>query len=174
MATRLIAAGIVLLGFVIETHTPAAKGYSGFGPVAELVLSDSVGFSGCADGILVSSDARGEGMAVAEIARRDDRPGCVVHRASKRLAKSSWSGSNYEVMFESTDNMAAHLKAGNYRYLLLDDSIPENRLRPHHSTLASAVSANPKDFQLIGSYPIIRDSVSREGALRLYRVRPDR
>jgi hypothetical protein len=153
---------------------PAVKGYRGFGAMADTLLQEALNGGAGAGSVLVSSDARGEGMAIAEVARRDDRPGWIVRRSSKSLAVSTWSGLNYNLRFASTDELAAHLRGGSYRYLVIDDSIPENRVRPHHRLLASVVEASPPGFNLVASFPVTRQSVVHERALRLYRISQER
>ena len=95
------------------------------------------------DVALVSSDATGEGMFIAEVALHEARPGHVIQRASKSLASSTWSGSGYTPAFARDENVRAFLTSGRIRYLILDDAVPVEKRREHHDQLQRVVAAYP-------------------------------
>jgi hypothetical protein len=138
------------------------KEWSGFEPVAEAVLA-----AGPGKPVLVASDARGEGMFIAEIAARDPhRPSFTIVRASKLLASSTWSGSGYQSFYQTPEQVRDALaKAG--VGLLVTDSSP-SPLPPHDKLLIDTVSAaGGATFPMLQSCPAVRDGRVSEGAIEL-------
>ena len=95
---------------------------------------------------LVSSDARGEGAFISEIAIRDpDRPSHTVERGSKVLAGSDWLGRGYEEKFGSDEDLADHISRGGYDAIIVDRSIPQILRRPHHQRLERLMAGRSGD-----------------------------
>ena len=157
-----------LLMLAIAVEWPlAAKQFSGFAPLAETFLSEAAP----ADVALVSSDARGEGMFISEIAMRERRPGHFVQRASKALAKSAWSGSGYAPLFQDDDALLAFLTSGKIQYLAIDDAVPEDKRREHHDQLKRVIGQHAEQFSPVASAEMIRDAEAQPAPVRLYKVR---
>lgn len=120
--------------------------------------------------VLVSSDARGEGMYIAAAALRDRNRAGFVDRTSKILARSAWSGADYEAAFTDTGAVAAELEARRYRAIVVDTALPADRRRPHHTLLEQTLASDPRRFPLLATFPVERpDSYSRDG-LKVYLV----
>ena len=152
--------------FLLEVFRIPKKAYHGFGRAADVVLAASGGENARS---LVSSDARGEGMFVAEFALRDRRrPGHVVRRASKALASSTWIGTQYESRFEDVAALVDFLRQDAIRFVVLDGSVPENKRVPHHGLLERAVDEASGVLPLIGSYPVCRGGVLHPAGLAVY------
>ena len=142
------------------------KGYSGFGPVAGRLLADPANRDAA---FLISSDSRGEGMFVSEIAMRDARrPGHVVLRASKLLASSAWNGSDYRQKFAAGELMLKALLESPARLVFIDPAMPNPRA--HNLLLRETVEKNPRFFQPVDFFAIEREGVEQPELVRVYRV----
>jgi hypothetical protein len=164
---RLAALALVIIAAMVPALLPlTTKGYSGFAPVALSMLSDA----GPHDATLVSSDAVGEGIFISEVALHESRPGHVIQRASKSLAISTWSGSGYTPAFTKDEDVYAFLTSGQIRYLVLDDSIPQDHRREHHDQLLRVVTAHPSRFQLLSASDVWRAGIQQPELLKLYKI----
>jgi hypothetical protein len=134
------------------------KQWSGFESIADEVLAAGPGKT-----VLVASDARGEGMLIAEVAARDPhRPSFTIERASKLLASSTWSGSGYQSYYQTPDQVRDALaKAG--IALVVTDSSPD-RLPAHEKLLVEAMAAGAP----LALCPAVRDGKASPGAIALY------
>lgn len=143
------------------------KSFSGFDPVHAQLFN-----RGWPPGsrVLVSSDARGEGMFIAAAALRDHDHLLAVDRTSKALASSSWSGADYQAAFTDTGALAAELEARRYRAVVVDTSLPANRRLPHHTLLEQTLASDPRRFPLLGSFPVERPEHRANQGLRVYQV----
>lgn len=160
---------VLVLGGTAWTQLPLkTKGASGFAPLAEQMLADS----SPSDESLVSSDARGEGMFIAEVALREKRPGHVIQRASKSLASSTWSGSGYSPLFNNDADVLHFLTDGKIRYLILDDALPNDRRQEHHDQLRRVAEANPDRFWLLGEADVFRGGERQPVTAKLYKIAP--
>jgi hypothetical protein len=159
---------IAFLMLVIAGSWPfVAKRFSGFAPLADAMLGEAT----LADVTLVSSDARGEGMFISEVAMHERRPGHVIQRASKALANSAWSGSGYAPLFKEDDDLFAFLTSGKIQYLAIDDAVPEDKRREHHDQLKRVIEQHSDQFWLVASAEIIRDGEPQLAPVRLYKIR---
>ena len=121
------AVSLMLLGPV------SPKIASGFGALANDVVTRSSGGK-----ILVSSDARGEGGLIAEmafrVADRSESPWTIV-RSSKFMAASDWIGRDYKTAFASRDEFIAALRREGIAWIVEDKGIPVGFHQPHHQQL---------------------------------------
>ena len=157
--------------FAVETFTVPQKGYQGFQAAAEKIL----GTPGDDKTVLfVSSDARGEGMFIAEIAMREKRLGHIVHRGSKLLSSSSWSGGDYEAKAEDSTQLVQVLAKAKVGLVVIDTTLPAKRRAkmPHHTLLEQAAAAEPDVFEPVGLYPMLRADKRSENGIRVYRFHP--
>ena len=146
---------------------PPLGGTSGLQPLAKYVILDAA-----PKPVLVSSDATGEGMFIAEVARWDlRRPFFRVARTSKALASSEWSGSGYKPKFSDDATLLKHLQS-TYSALVLDPSMPPAKRQPHHDHLDRIVAANPAAFTQIATSPITRSGKTNPAPAQLLRVNP--
>lgn len=158
-------------GFGLQAFKFSQKNHYGFLPVVQDALTDPAGRETI---FLVSSDASGEGGFIAEVAMHERRPSHRVWRASKALASSDWAGRNYESRFKRAEDLKDLLIHNSVELVVIDESIPNERRRPHHDLLREVLAAEPRSFELIKTYPLVRGGVRTEEALRLYRIRrPD-
>ena len=145
----------------------AWKGYTGFGDMLDRLRDDPANKEAV---FLISSDARGEGMFVSEVAMRDARrPGRIIQRASKLLASSAWNGSGYQLQVAATKE--AVLKAvldSPIQLVVIDSAMPNPR--EHNQLLKAAVESHPEIFHPVLSSPILREGVAQHQLIRVYRV----
>ncbi|HEX4085482.1 MAG TPA: glycosyltransferase family 39 protein [Chthoniobacteraceae bacterium] len=135
-----IAAGMLAIFFLAPDlpHSPAPEpGYGSIGNASALSpfriprkqwggfeLLAEAALAGGQGPILVASDARGEGMFIADVAINDPhRPSYIVERASKLLASSTWSGSGYQSFYQTPGQVLAALEKEKIRYLVTDSSV---------------------------------------------------
>jgi len=157
-----IFATLILAGTAWKFFPITSKGAFGFGPLAQIMLADAKPD----DEALVSSDATGEGMFIAEVALHEKRPGHIIQRASKSLASSTWSGSGYSPAFDKDDEVFKFLTTGKIRFLILDDSVSGEHRREHHDQLQRVTAAHPDFF-----FPLAQADLYRGGELRLERAK---
>ena len=117
-------------------------------------------------GVLVVSEASGEGSLIAEIAVRDQRPQRYALRASKVLASSDWMGNYYRLVFDRVDDALKHLEGLGIRYLIVDKSaaMPGNE----RAQVTGMVEEFPSRLQLVRRLPRIEGQ--RERQLEVYRL----
>ena len=156
---------LVVAGSVLPLEK---KGCRGFEPLAKTVLTAA----GPNEVTLVSSEARGEGMFIAEVAMRERRPGHIIQRASKTLASSAWSGRGYAPQYPTEEALLAFLTGGKIQYLVLDDAIPEAKRCAHHDLLKRVVEGHADRFRLLEESAIIRGGEPQLAPVRLYKVQP--
>jgi hypothetical protein len=145
------------------------KGYSGFRPIASELLNTAKPGSR----ILVSSDARGEGMFISEIAMSDHRPNLFVERASKALVDPkgrTWDGKNLHEKFSDDEKLLAFLKDGKIEYIVLDDAVPEEKRAGYHDQLRRVIEDHIGTFVAVAETPIIRENEQQAKPLRLYHI----
>jgi hypothetical protein len=139
-----------------------AKRWGGFAPVAAKAMA-----AGPAAKMLVASDARGEGMFIADVASRDnDRPAYTVERASKILASSTWSGSGYQSLYQTPAQVRDALQQAGITLVVTDASAPQTA---HDSLLAETVGAG-SGFALLGEWTVYRDGIVPARVISLYRA----
>lgn len=101
--------------------------------------------------LMVASDTFREGAFIAAMAGGESpRPGHMVLRASKMMARSTWNGQRYELLVRDTgDGMTLidRIPVG----LLVMESDPRRWKKPHMKLLAQTIAANRNRFKLIAS-----------------------
>lgn len=161
-----IAVGIA--GFGIETFQLRPKGYRGYEIIAQKLAAEAPEPKTV---VLISSDARGEGMFVSEVTLGEKRPDTIVKRASKVLAKSGWSGASYQAKATTAAETIELLQKENVQFLIIDRTIPDRLKSKHHELLENAAASAGGQWKLIGKFPLTRaNEVTPEG-LELYRLR---
>ena len=139
------------------------KAWGGFEPVAEAVMIKHP-----TGNILIASDARGEGMFIADVAARDPhRPSYTVERASKILASSTWSGSGYQSLYRTPEEVRAALKKAQIEFVVTDASVPIPLA--HEKLLTKAVpSMDAMRDPRACVTTAVRDGTATPGAIVLY------
>jgi hypothetical protein len=156
-----LAAG---MAFNISASAKSRRFYSGFSEAAKELLGDER-FRRA--GILVCSDASGEGAFIAELAIREARPGHIVLRASKMLAKMSASGSIYQLRYETPEAVQKYLESIPVAVLVLD--LTRGRLGTEHQRLVEVVvSRDAERWRLFGVYPRQRPRSPDGAEVRVY------
>lgn len=156
---------LLVLTLLLSAFPRKPKVSAGFSSLASQVVSEN---AGAASAVLVSSDATGEGMFIAEVALRDrQRPSFTIQRASKAVAASEWSGRSYQSFFATDNELQKYLASGPYRRLLVDESIIPMKRRPHHDALARVGA----QFPLISETTVTR-APGFSAPARFYRLAP--
>jgi 4-amino-4-deoxy-L-arabinose transferase-like glycosyltransferase len=160
--------GFAVIGlFACETFTVPRKGFDADRALPR-ALADLAGQGDGTLNLLVSSDARGEGAIVSEVAMLDDRrPSHTVARSSKVLAESDWLGRGYREAFESDDQLRSFLAETRFDAILIDETIPEIFLRPHHTRLARVLQSDATYTRVVAK-PANGIPVRRGGGTALY------
>jgi hypothetical protein len=161
-----VLAVIAIGAFFGITFSIPQKGYGGFGPAAAIALEKAPDPKQV---FLVSSDAQGEGMFIAEVAMQEKRPGHFVQRSSKALASSSWSGEGYQSKYKNEESMLEFLTKRNITFLVLDGSIPSYNKKEHHEILEKTAAKYTNTFSLEGKFDVQRKGISTN-ALLVYRL----
>jgi hypothetical protein len=165
---RWLPYGVAVASLLQAVWLAPGKRYEGFGRVAEDLISGAEN----ADAVLfISSDASGEGMFIAETAMRERRPGHVVRRSSKALTSQTWGGRDYRLSVDTEADLLAQLARERIQFIVVDDSIPDSLLRPHHQLLKLAVT-NGGSFTLRGTYPVRRGNLLLPHGLSVYEAQP--
>ncbi len=157
---------LVILGVSLTPQAPALRRWGGFAPLAAEFFEESAPD----DTALVSSDATGEGMFIAEIAGREPRPGHLIQRASKSLASSTWSGSGYQPAFTEDQDVVDFLQKNRIQWLIVDPTLPADKRRTHHDQLQRLVEARRDIFQPIAESEIWRGGERQTATAKLYKI----
>jgi hypothetical protein len=118
-ATPLPGYGSIGNGVALSPFRIPSKQWHGFQPIADFILA-----SDPRTVTLVASDARGEGMLIADVAARDPhRPSFTIQRASKILASSTWSGSGYQSLYTTPAQVRDALALSQISLVVTDASL---------------------------------------------------
>lgn len=124
------ALSLVLLGAV------PPKNVTGFGTLA----ADLIHRAPSGAKVLVSSDARGEGGLIAELALRDKHrcnSSWTIVRASKFMAESGWTGSGYQALFKTEAEFLAALRRDGITWIVEDTGVESHYETQHNRQLAA-------------------------------------
>jgi len=163
-----ILTGIGLVGMFASAKEPIyRKGYSGFREVVQELykVEDWPG------PVLISSDASGEGMFVAEAALADSRrPSRQIVRATKVLGTSKWSGAQYETTYENKGELRKLLEDGRYWAIVIDEAVSKQR-PDNYSKFAHMKDLEElcHELEFAERFTIRRGGKAYEGDLILYR-----
>jgi hypothetical protein len=159
----------VMLVFALETFVVPSNASGGCRPVAEELATQPELREAK---VLVSSDPLGEGMFVAAVAEREQRPGHVILRGSKVLSQSDWMGFDYQSFVHTPAEMMQEMERLKVDLLVLDTSAPPTRYLGFHQLLKETVAAYPQAWQVLSAQDVVRQSVKHAAALRVYRRVP--
>ena len=140
------ASGLAVLLVVagLRAHT---KPYVGADTAVDEFLRPSSGSSV----VLVSSEGYGEGVFIAELASREQRPGHRVVRATKVLSESNWDRSRYRLLYSSPEDADRVLAQEGVTFIVLDVGGESTRPAvPHHRQLL-ALTDNPARWRKLQS-----------------------
>ena len=162
-----ILATVAAMLFVRTSFAIPAKESFGFSELARDItgradLQGSV--------IFVSSEGYGEGMLVSEIAMHDHRPGLIVLRATKMLARINWDGDNYALLHPDPEEMMKLLQEIPVRLLVIDRTPGPGPL-PHHRNLLTMLTKYPDRWQLMATYPQKMHATAANSKIEVYRLK---
>ena len=121
---------------------------------------------------LVSSDTTGEGCLIAAVALQEPHPASYVLRGKTLLAGGDWFGRNTQDRFDTPAKLAKLLDDLRVTIIVIDDSVaPTDRL-PYHARLKNLVAGETETWELIGSYPQVKDGIVLPNSLHVYARRP--
>jgi len=140
----LIAAAHAASTFVVQ-----AKNNSAYVRVADEILGLGLPDSG---GVLVSADAKGEGMLTAEFVMRDQRPNHYVVRASKVLATQTLMGDKYQLRYQSPEGIMTALDSIPIAVVVMRQCARE-QCSDHENLLTQTAGTFPERWQLTSSIP---------------------
>ncbi len=118
--------------------------------------------------ILVISDEKGEGAAVAQGAEGSPSQDRFVLRGSKLLVREDWVGRGTEDKFPDPAALNTLLQDIPVSAVLLDSSIPARRREPYQDRVRALVTGDPQHWEPVGSMPVIRETTVFPDALQLY------
>lgn len=162
-----ILAGLAAMVFVKTSFAIPEKESYGFSELARDItgradLQGSV--------MLVSSEGYGEGMLVSEIAMHDHRPGLIVLRATKMLARINWDGDKYALLYPEPEEMMNILQEIPVRLLVIDRTPGPGPL-PHHRNLLTMLAKYPDRWQLLATYPQKMHATAANSKIEVYRLK---
>ena len=100
---------------------------------------------------LVSSDSRGEGALIAEMAMNENRPGHIILRASKMLAYGGWGGRRQRLKMETPGQVMDLLASIPVGAIIIDRG--RRQVYGYDGILQMTLDAYPDRLQKILSYP---------------------
>ncbi|HPF13743.1 MAG TPA: hypothetical protein PLJ12_05710 [Planctomycetota bacterium] len=167
LARGIPAAGLVLVGFVLQAYAPMESRHLGFREAVERILEEPGGRS---TPWLVASDATGEGLLVSEAVLRDPRhKELQVLRASKVLAKDDWLGGGYSLTFQTHEELLAFLERVPVGFVVLDLSQWRRQWFAHNQLLREVLEGHPERFVEVARLDCVRNGLVCPQALRIYR-----
>jgi len=152
------AASLLLLGPV------QPKVASGFGLVADDLIKRSSGGK-----VLVSSDARGEGSLIAELAFRTTnrcQSSWTIVRSSKFMAASDWIGRDYKAAFTDREDFLSSLRRDRIAWIVEDRDIPADYQQPHHHQLQEWSGAIDRTIEVTSK----REGYPKPGSIVLLHI----
>ncbi len=162
---ELMLALFFVIIFIIETFSLPTNAFYGYGKIVQRLLSE-VKFRQST--MLISSDECGEGAFISEVAMQEQRPGHIVLRASKLLSYSRWDGSKYKLLYRTQEELYNYLLDVPVGIVVVDLSIPDKKETRHHSLLKETLEAYPNEWELFGSYPMVRKGTEYPDAILVY------
>lgn len=168
-----LMAGVVVLTLATAGTLPE-KRVSGYAEAARRILQEDQ--AGQKSTWLVSSDARGEGAAIAEACfamTQEQRLSWrwKLLRGSKELSSSDWLGRDYALAAADPASAAALLDKLGVTWLLLDEAQPQQRRQPHHEILHQMLAAENSGWSLFAEQPVMRLDAGGEKMLIYRRTR---
>lgn len=161
---------LCVIVFLVTVFDIPQKRISGYSEAAQAVLA-TADFRHSI--LMVSTHAvhgNGEGMLIAEIAMREQRPGHYIIRATKALSRIDWNATEQQPLYESPEEVLAFLDSVPVGGLVLDMTPRLNGFQ-HHDLLVGTVQAHPERFILLSVHPLTRAQSQVAGSeLRVYRV----
>lgn len=166
-AGRIVLTLIIAATLVPKVFSRKAPVSFGFSPVAKNLLAQPELKKAV---MMISSDAVGEGMFISQMAMMENRPGHYLVRASKVLCDCSWSGEEHTTLYPNPAALMGYLDRSPIQVVVYDESAPPQSSFEFHRILHETIQQYPSRWQLIGTFPVSRDSVVHPGAIKVYKV----
>lgn len=157
--------GVVALFVIWWGFALSDKNWHGYSGIAEFITHTEAWTKSI---LLVSSDPRGEGMLIAEVALNDNRPNRYVLRASKMLATDDWRGEGYKKRFTSPAEVMGFLERLPVRLLVIDTSLSAEAASEHHRQLQEVTELYPTQWRLVRQDDLTRDGQLYPAAIHVY------
>ena len=143
------------------------KIFGGFDEVARLLLSEKYSRHRVS---LISSQAGGEVILVAEAARIENPPTHYLLRASKFLASTSWMNAGpYNPHVASVSETSDRVLGPPVSLVILHDDRPGRELK-HHQLLREMVESNPDQWTLRETMSVEGIDPGKPGSVQLYEL----
>jgi hypothetical protein len=166
-AGRIVLALIIAATLVPKVFSRKMPVSFGFSPVAKNLLAQPELKKAV---VMVSSDAIGEGMFISQVAMAEKRPGHYLVRASKVLCDCSWSGEEHTPLYPNPEALMGYFDRSPIQVVVDDESAPARSSFEFHHILRKTIQQYPSRWQLIGTFPVSRDSVVHPAAIKLYKI----
>jgi hypothetical protein len=148
--TGVMLALIALAGiFGVNVSRAAPKRHLGLDTVAQDLVKDPRFKK---SRLLIASDSSGEGVFVAEVAMREERPGHFVERGSKLLATDGFMGDDYQLKFRTPGELMNFLEMEPSRVVVVD---APHYPPAHLDMVRRTIMEYPSSWKLVASYPRI-------------------
>ncbi len=131
------------------TFGVSLKKTSAYVKAAEAVISSGLAHNAA---VLVSADAEGEGMLIAEFVMRDRRPDHYVVRASKVLATQDVMGDDYQLKYHTPQQIMTALDSIPIG-VVVTQRCPEGKCGEHENLLNETVALYPERWRLSSVIP---------------------
>ena len=152
--------------FLPAPHYDTAQGMRQV--VADLVANPRPGGS---PAILVDSvpgAVGGEGTFIAEFAALQPRPERYILRTSKVMSEARWEGTVYRTLFSSTAEVEQYLESIPIGIIVVDETAPVAKRKPHSDQLAACIREYPTKWKLVRSYPAVRLGRTIPDGIKVY------
>ena len=167
LGIKSLVISIIVIGFMCEVFRVPQETFSGFKTaIKETLLSDPSLQNSI---FLISSDSKGEGAFISEVATQEDRPGHVVLRSSKFLSTSNWNGDLYKSLYETSEEIAHVLESVPVGIVAIDMSVPSEKMMKSDILLKKTMESNPEKWKNIGTFPVVRRTTTYNEGLTFYR-----
>lgn len=155
----LLIAGVLTLVLSEKVMvTWRTKNWSGFRSLAETIVESG---DHPQARILVCSDPAGEGMFISEMAMGELRPARFIERADTLFANTE---------FGEDEELANLIGARRFDYIVFDESNPDLDRATQQAMLRRVLRENSDRFWEMSSSRVVRDGISQDLPVRLYRV----
>jgi hypothetical protein len=164
--SRAVAVAVLLVPWLVATVRIPQKESEGYRNVAAFFnqhpeLNDHV--------ILAAADGISDHEAVVEFALAEDRPGHVVLRSMKTLARSDWRGRGYQLLLNTREEVTRWLDEVPVGIVLFERSYSPEKEPKHYPLLDAAVRGMPEDWECIARFDRVIRGERYPDAIEVYR-----
>ena len=117
--------------------------------------------------LLVDSEAKAEGMMIAEMVGRESKPTSYILRATKLLCRTDWEGMQYQPYFTDVSPMQDFLEKVPIHYLIIDTT-PGRHHWLHHQLLLEMTASHPDKWKPLLQLAVPADCNGCDAKVTLY------